>query len=328
MLWFQTIAKEIRRAWADSAPLTATSLIMLGAFLGSLMGLLLDPRLITGAPAWLKPAKFAISTAIFAGTLAWLCRYIDVWPRFVRAMGWVVSVVLILEVSIIDLQAARGVASHFNVTSTLNGVLFSVMGTSIAVLWLASIGLLVALFRQKFSNPGWGWWLRMGMLVTVVGAASGGIMTRPTSEQMEAMQTGKAIRAVGAHTVGAPDGGDGLPGFGWSKQHGDLRIPHFFGLHGLQILPFLGWVLSRRNRQPGDAAVGLAIAATGSYLTFIGILTWQALRGQSIVAPDSSTLLAFGAWLMATAIVYVNLVSRRADSCCTAREVRQYPANQ
>ena len=176
------------------------------------------------------------------------------------------------------------------------------MGTSIAVLWLASIGILVALFRQKFSNPGWGWWLRMGMLVTVLGAASGGIMARPTSEQMEAMQTAKAIRAVGAHTVGAPDGGAGLPGFGWSTEHGDLRIPHFFGLHGLQILPFLGWVFSRRSRQPDHAAVGLVTAATASYLSFLGILTWQALRGQSIMTPDSATLIAFGAWLMATVI--------------------------
>ena len=30
MLWLETIAKEIRRAWSDSAPLTVTSLIMLG----------------------------------------------------------------------------------------------------------------------------------------------------------------------------------------------------------------------------------------------------------------------------------------------------------
>ena len=125
------------------------------------MGLLLDPRIITGSPAWLKPAKFAISTAIFTGTLAWLYRYMDVWPRFVRAMGWVVSVVLILEVAIIDLQAARGVASHFNVTSPLNGVLFSIMGTSIAYYgspvwesWWPSFG---RSFQTRDGVGGCGW---------------------------------------------------------------------------------------------------------------------------------------------------------------------------
>jgi len=30
----------------------------------ALIGLLLDPRVITGAPAWLKPMKFAISISI------------------------------------------------------------------------------------------------------------------------------------------------------------------------------------------------------------------------------------------------------------------------
>src|SRR5215468_2503261 len=145
----RSISREIKKAWLDSVPLTATALFMLLVFAGSLVGIALDNRMITGVPAWLKPAKFAISTAIFTGTLAWLYRYIRVWPRFVRAMGWIMACVLILEVAIIDIQAARGTTSHFNVATTLNGILWSIMGTAIGVLWLASVAILAALFRQK-----------------------------------------------------------------------------------------------------------------------------------------------------------------------------------
>src|SRR5262245_30407997 len=105
---------QFKKLWAASAPLTGTSLIMFAALLASIVGLVIDPRLIGGAPAWLKPAKFAISTAIYSATIAWLFGYMSVWPRFVRAMGWVLATVLVLEVAIIHLQAARGVTSHFN----------------------------------------------------------------------------------------------------------------------------------------------------------------------------------------------------------------------
>ena len=72
------------RLWNQSKALTAVSFVMLPIFALSVAGIFLDPRTITGVPAWLKPAKFAISIAIYAATLAWLFQFITVRRRFVR----------------------------------------------------------------------------------------------------------------------------------------------------------------------------------------------------------------------------------------------------
>jgi len=273
---------------------------MLAAFLGAVIGLLADPRTITGVAAWLKPAKFGISTAIFAGSIAWLFQYITIWPHFRRSAGWMLSIILIVEVGLIDLQAARGTTSHFNVGTSTDSIIFGIMGVAIGVLLLINAAIVVALFRQPFADRTWGWSLRLGMLISVLGASTGAIMVTPTAEQRQAMAAHEKPAIIGAHTVGAPDGGPGLPGVGWSIDHGDLRIPHFFGLHALQILPFLGWIISRAHR-----GTRLLFVVAGSYFALVGMLTWQALRGQSILRPDSATLGAFAAWVALTALAAI-----------------------
>jgi hypothetical protein len=301
------ISREIKKHWSDSPPLAATGFLMLAALLASIAKIFLDHRIITGVPAWLKPAKFAISTAIYAITIAWLFRYLTVWHRFTKAMGWFLAATLTLEVAIIDIQAARGTTSHFNASTPLDFALFGIMGTAIALLWLASVGILVALFRQQFANRAWGLALRSGMLITVLGSAAGGLMLRTTHEQVEQLARHQKVMAFGGHTVGAPDGGPGLPGVGWSKQHGDLRIPHFFGLHAIQIIPLFAWAILRRRSQSTRHKTRLIATTAASYAFLIAILTWQALRGQSIVEPDRTTLAAMGLWIAGTMALAVFL---------------------
>ncbi len=285
----------IQKMWNQSAPLMVFSVLMLLAFAACVIGIFADPRTITGAPAWLKPAKFAISGAIFTATFAWLFLFMPAWPRLTRAAGWIFTLVFTVEIAIIDIQAARGVPSHFNVGNKLDSTLFQIMGVSIGVLWLTSVVVCWALFRQPFQDRAWGWSLRLGMLIYVLGSAAGGFMVTPTAEQKQALAAHQPVQMIGGHTVGAPDGGEGIPAIGWSRHHGDLRAAHFFGMHALQILAFLGWLIARRR-----GGVSMVFAAAGSYLAFTAILVWQALRGQSILEPDSTTLIALAAWLAAT----------------------------
>ena len=307
------IETGLSRLWAGSPVLTATGLAMAVVLAASLIGMIVDPRIITGAPAWLKPVKFAASTTIYMLTLAWIFTLIPEWRRTRRVVGWVTAVILVLEVAIIDTQAWRGTTSHFNVGTILDGVLFSIMGLAIVAQTLTSVAVAVALWRQPFADRSLGWALRFGMVITILGASTGGLMTRPTSAQLEAARTTGRMAIAGAHTVGAPDGGPGLPGTGWSVQHGDLRIPHFLGLHAMQLLPLVAVAL-RRRRSTEPRRVRLVLVAVSSYSALFAILLWQALRGQSLVQPDGATIAALGAWAILTAGAAWLTGARRAVS--------------
>lgn len=263
--------------WAADPMLTACGLLMLALAVPSAAGLWLDPRLITGAPAWLKPLKFAISTAVYSLTLAWVFGYLPAWIRTRRVVGRTTAFVLALEVLVIDLQAWRGTTSHFNVSTPLDAALFAFMGIGILVQTLASVAVAVALWRQPFADAVMGWALRWGMTLTIVGAFVGAVMTAgPTPGQLaDARATGR-MPVVGAHTVGGPDGGPGLPVTGWSTRHGDLRVPHFVGLHAMQVLPLVAWALRRRR---GGDALRISLAASAGYTILFAILVLQALRG-------------------------------------------------
>jgi hypothetical protein len=305
-------AALLGRLWRASPPLTAVGLLMLVVAVPSALGLVVDPRVITGAPAWLKPFKFAVSTAVYSLTLAWIFGYLTDWPRMRRVVGWTTAIVFLLEVGIIDLQAWRGTTSHFNASTLLDGALFTIMGAAIVVQTLVSISVAVALWRQRFGDRTLGWALRLGMALTIAGASTGGLMTRPTAEQLADARAGRAMPIVGAHTVGAPDGGPGMPVTGWSREHGDLRVPHFIGLHAIQALALVAVGLRRWDR-PQDVRVRAMLAAAASYAMLFLVLLVGALRGLSVVAPDAMVLASLALWAALTVIAFAWIGSGARD---------------
>jgi len=289
----------IRRLWQTSPELVGTAALMLPVLAGAVAGLAFDPTVIAGAPAWLKPAKFAVSIAIYTLTLAWIFTFLPAWPRTRRVIGWATALTMVLEMGIIGTQAWRGTTSHFNVSTPADGIAFGVMGAAIVAQTLSTIAVAVALWRTRFADRSLGWALRFGMALTIAGALTGGLMTRPTAAQLDAARAGAHMTTAGAHTVGGPDGGPGLPGTGWSTEHGDVRVPHFVGLHALQALAIVALLLGRAGLRD-KVRERLVLVAAASYAGLFGILLIQAFRGVPLVAPDSATLVQLTTWAIAT----------------------------
>ncbi|MDX2048038.1 MAG: hypothetical protein SFU87_14705 [Chitinophagaceae bacterium] len=192
-----------------------------------------DTKEILGINRWMKPLKFFLSVAVMAWTMGWLMYYLDA-RRSVKVCSWLIVISMFIEVFIITIQSSRGTTSHFNITSPLNGILFSIMGIFILLFTLTSVYITFLFFRQKqFPISGhYLWAIRLGLVFFVFFSSEGGMMVQRM-----------------AHTVGAPDGGDGLPLINWSNTYGDLRVAHFFGIHALQVLPLTGYYLAKTKGQ-------------------------------------------------------------------------------
>jgi hypothetical protein len=311
---FNRIQALLRRLWDTDRTLTASALLMVAALGAFLVGVAVDPRIVTGAPVWLKPAKFAASTAIYMFTLAWMFSYLADWPRVRRVVGRASAFIFVAEVAVIALQAWRGTTSHFNFSTPFDAAIFSFMGSAIVVQTILSMLAAVAVWRQPFRDQALAWAFRLGMVITIAGASTGGLMTRPTEAQLARVAATGEMPVIGAHTVGGPDGGPGLPGTGWSLEHGDVRVPHFLGLHALQVLPFLTLLLWRFGVSDARRARVARIAGF-SYAGLFLILVWQALRGQALLSPDPLTLVVIALWATATvvALTWPSRVGRDAS---------------
>lgn len=179
---------------------------------------------VLGINAFIKPLKFGLSSTILFLTFAWYGKFLaSRLQRSFQLFIWVNIIVMTFELGWILIQAFRGNLSHFNTSNSFEGIMFGIMGIAITISTVWTLMLAKWTFESGFRlEPGLIWPLRFGILYFVVFGFVGFIMASNLS-----------------HTVGAADGGPGIILLNWSLKHGDLRIPHFFGLHAFQLLPLL-----------------------------------------------------------------------------------------
>jgi hypothetical protein len=203
--------------------------------LGALVCLLLmlfDDTTVLGINAWIKPLKFFLSITIYSWTMSWLLHYLQE-PSKVSYFNTMVLLVFIFELVYIVYRAARGEQSHFNYSSAQAIILYSLMGVAITILVLWTGYFTYLFFKRSFPQltGSYVWGIRLGLLFFVIFSLGAHIMA-----------------SSGGHTVGAKDGGSGLPLVNWSKENGDLRVAHFFGMHAMQLLPLSGFYFNKSSR--------------------------------------------------------------------------------
>ena len=289
-----TAAETPTRGWHRPLLIVAAAMAVLSLVAGA--GLLFDDRVLVGAPLWLKPLKFTVSFTIYAATLSWLLSLTRRAPRTTWWLGLIVAAALVAEMALIFVQIGfRGRQLHFNQSTVIDTNFTIVMAFTIYALWGATLAIAILAMTQRLGGPAITLAIRLGLGLTVIGLALGMLMVMPTAQQQAAIDAGQHLAIVGGHSVGVADGGPGLPFLNWSTTGGDLRIPHFLGIHALQLLPLIALLAGRLLRRGERVTARLVWVAAGAYAGLLVLLTWQALRGQPLLAPDAATLAAAGA---------------------------------
>lgn len=256
----------IKELFNKQRPLMITGLGFIALLIVLVIVSLFDSTEITGVNRWVKPMKFASSIAIYLLTLAIYLYFISGHERAKNIIGWGAIWMMVGEIVLIMMQAARGTTSHFNVQSgAFNTAVFAAMGLLILANTFLIIYLLVLSFRAPIDLPAsivWG--MRLGIVLFLLASVEGGFMS-----------------AMLRHSIGVADGGAGLPLVNWSTKGGDLRVAHFAGMHAFQTVPFFACTLEKYNVKFATAWTWVFAAV---YFVFFTFLFAQAMFGKPLFA--------------------------------------------
>lgn len=247
-------------------PLATAALVFLLATIPMLFAAAIDTRTVNDLNIWIKPTKFLLSLALYYATLAWFSAYLE--PRFAAGAAWRRLTTLAIGVGALEMTwlvtaAVIGVPSHFNRAGIWN-IAYALAGIGATLLLLVAAVQAVRIGRSSVLRlaPAFRLSIVLGGLVTLIATL---------------VVAGFLARGQG-HWVGtAASDAAGLPLLGWSRTGGDLRVSHFFATHAMQVLPLIGFAVTRWRARTPTLWVW---AATLAYLALVAFSFVQALLGR------------------------------------------------
>ncbi|GLZ80177.1 hypothetical protein Afil01_49840 [Actinorhabdospora filicis] len=311
-----TIGNRARTVLSWHRPLMIQVALMSGLVLVALGGVLIDDRVQNGVSVWEKPLKFAVAFVAYGLTLGWMLSLPHKGRRFTWWVGTVVALSGTADVAVIAMQGARGTFSHFNTADAYGELTQNVFSIGVPILMLANMILAITLIVQRVGDKGTAMAVRLAAFYSIAGMFLGLLISMNPDGQSGDYTDGNGdpVTLAISHSVGTRDDAPVMPFTGWNATAGDLRIPHFVGMHGMQVMLLVGllvaglaarvaWLRDERTRR---AVIGVAGLCYGG---LTALVTWQALRGQSLIHPDAKTWTALGAIAVVTAALFAVTVA-------------------
>ncbi|WP_173526419.1 hypothetical protein [Nonomuraea antri] len=225
-----------------------------------------------GPVSWRKPFTFGVSFGLSVLTLAWVARWLPLRPRARGLLVGAFTVASVLEVTLISLQAWRGVPSHFNMETGLDTLVSRGLAGAGGVLIAVVVAMTIAAFRPNPAvPPSVRLAVRAGFATLLAAMAVGGVMI---ARGVIAVTTGDQRLA---YTIGT-----------------SMKPAHAVLMHGVLLLPALAWLLSHTRRAERDR-VRLVRLATWTYVAVAGAVSVLALAGYAPISPSTASVLCAGA---------------------------------
>jgi len=200
-----------------------------------------------------KPATFGLSFGLTLATVTWV---LSLLPRRRPVLLGSFGLACLVEVVVITVQAWRGLTAHFGVTGAGAGVVAGAAAGGAVLILVTGAATAVGAWQAPGMSPSMRLALRLGFVELLVGLAIGVVM----------LAVGQVLAA-----------GSG-PGAAFVFAAA-LKPAHGVALHGILVLPALGWLLARSELPESRRLAVVRGAGVGSLLVVAAAVVLGLLLG-------------------------------------------------
>jgi hypothetical protein len=203
-----------------------------------------------GPVSFRKPTTFGVSFGLTVAGAVWASSFLR--TRFRTVLLSVLMAASVVEVSLITMQAWRGVPSHFNFETRFDSTVSMTLAGGGFVLIAVIIGFTLAAFHTVYT-PSMQLALRFGFSALLV-----------------ALGVGAAMIITGVIQVRT-----GHPDLAYTTA-GALKPAHAVPMHAILIMPGLAWLLARTPWPERTQLMIVRAAAVGYGLLIAGTVIYYA----------------------------------------------------